>query len=466
MLAGAVLAVRVSSSSSRILGQLARFHTRWVELRGGVLVIGDDQSAPEYMLPMQGVQVNRIPSGMELRLVPHSGPAKQVQLRFTTEAELEHWSATLVKMAAERHVTAADFEVIAPIGKGGSGKVFLVRDKLTGERLAMKVIPKYDVMESSHSMRHAVDERYILEMCRDEPYTMQLRYAFQSDSNLYMVSEFYPGGDLQSYLRRMPGHRMDEREARVLLAEIVVGLDSLHSRNIVHRDLKPENLLIDGDGHIVIGDFGLAKGLPDGAFGRTNSFCGTREYLAPEVVQSHGYGLSVDIWALGVILYRALADYTPFYRPHQTRSELFRRITFDEPTLSKQWSPAAADLLSLLLSKNDSDRPSLGQLKQHPFFAGIEWSAVRNKQYSWSNLELSTSSSASSPLDTLDNFNVAKLAGMELDEPQQQHSGECKYLPLLGLRSKSRSGLIAGYSFSSVGSSQSLGLVHNLAAAA
>ncbi|OSX68456.1 hypothetical protein BU14_2770s0001, partial [Porphyra umbilicalis] len=200
------------------------------------------------------------------------------------------------------------------------GSVFAAVDAATGEAVALKVVQKYDAYASDGSLRHAVDERLVLELAAGgSPYVLQLRHAFQTAGGLYLVSEWCGGGDLRSALRRRPGGTLTRAEGVRLLSQLAVAIGYLHRLGVVHRDIKAENVMlasappVGADGGpdlsaavLRLGDMGLAKKLPAGRHGRTRSFCGTDEYMAPEVVLGTPYGAAVDWWSFGVLAARLL----------------------------------------------------------------------------------------------------------------------------------------------------------------
>jgi serine/threonine protein kinase len=201
------------------------------------------------------------------------------------------------------------------------------------------------------------------------PYIVTLRFSFQTPSKLYLVLDFVPGGHLFFSLYR---HGVfDEAVARLYAAEIVLALDYLHSNGIVHRDLKPENVLLDADGHVRLTDFGLAKPDMGGPGARTNSFIGTMEYMAPEVVEGKGHGKEVDWWSAGILLYEMLAGVPPFRA--KSRQALQQQITQGKVKWPKFLSPAALSLLKGLLARDPEKRLGAGPnggagIRAHAFF--------------------------------------------------------------------------------------------------
>ncbi|KAA8499064.1 RAC family serine/threonine-protein kinase-like [Porphyridium purpureum] len=447
-----VLSGEVLVRSRAGMERLAPLKRRWIELRGGAIIICRDAKERGQVLQVEEVQGALFKCKAAKVIVSFAGKRKSrgLELRFDSQQTAERWHAELEDMASSRVVKLDDFEVISPIGKGGSGRVFLVRDKVTQELFALKVIGKWDALESATATRHAVDERFALEIGQNHPFIMKLVYAFQSETNLFLVSEFCGGGDLHSYLRRVARHHMSEQSAKYMLAEVVLALEFLHEHGIVYRDLKPENLLISSDGHVVLGDFGLAKKLAGGSFGRTHSFCGTREFLSPEVVSGTQYGVKVDSWAFGILMYRAIAGYTPFFRPNQSRADLFRRIRSGEITYGPRFSPEAVSLLTQVITKTEQERLSMVEIKAHPFFADVDWDKVRARGYDWRDPEMVHS-------EGLSNFNVDKLRDLSVGESQDSDflsklsAGFSEMLPI----TDSNQNNIIGYGYDSRKSSWS-----------
>ncbi|KAJ3089828.1 camp-dependent protein kinase catalytic subunit [Quaeritorhiza haematococci] len=268
-----------------------------------------------------------------------------------------------------------DFAIDRTLGTGSFGRVHLVRLKSTGKYYAMKVLKKADVVKMKQ-VEHTVNEKTILEQL-DFPFLVSMLGTFQDSVNVYLVLDYVSGGELFSYLRRCG--RFPNHVARFYAAEVVMAFEHLHSKNIIYRDLKPENLLIDSHGHIKITDFGFAKLVPD----ITWTLCGTPDYLAPEIIQSKGYGKAVDWWALGVLIYEMLAGHPPFY--DEDHFKLYEKILACKPKFPAHFDPNAKDLVKRLLTADLTKRygnlkGGSSDIKKHKWFAGIDWAKLRNLQ--------------------------------------------------------------------------------------
>ncbi|KAJ3126785.1 camp-dependent protein kinase catalytic subunit [Irineochytrium annulatum] len=266
------------------------------------------------------------------------------------------------------HFQLTDFKILNTLGTGSFGRVHLVKLVATQKHFAMKVLRKSDVVKL-RQVEHTINEKHILERL-DFPFLVGLLGAFQDDQNLYLVLEYVQGGELFSYLRR--SGRFPDHVAKYYAAEVVAAFEYLHKKDIIYRDLKPENLLIDAKGHIKITDFGFAKVVPD----VTWTLCGTPDYLAPEIIQSKGYGKAVDWWALGILIYEMIAGHPPFF--DDDHFKLYEKILACKLRFPPHFDPLAKDLVKHLLTPDLSKRygnlkSGADDIKRHKWFSDIDW---------------------------------------------------------------------------------------------
>lgn len=285
-------------------------------------------------------------------------------------------------------LTVEDFDLLKVLGKGSFGKVMLVKkkDDPNGTLYAMKTLRK-SALAKRNQLAHTSTERLILQSI-DSPFLVHLEYAFQTPDKLYMVLDYMGGGELFFWLKR--DKKFSENRCRLYAAEIAGGLAALHAADIVYRDLKPENLLLDLEGHLKLTDFGLTKaGITGaGADGGTKTFCGTPEYLAPEILENKGHGKAVDWWALGTLLFEMLTGLPPFYDTNVQR--MYHKILHEPLRFPKsenrQVPDQAKETLRGLLERRVSDRLGSGvtdvdELKRSAFFRPLDFERVLNKEY-------------------------------------------------------------------------------------
>ncbi|KAL0039247.1 hypothetical protein WJX77_012674 [Trebouxia sp. C0004] len=279
---------------------------------------------------------------------------------------------------ANAKVGPADFLLLRVVGQGAFGKVFQVQKKDTGQVYAMKVMRKERIIAKDHG-EYVRAERNVLTAVF-HPYIVTLRCSFQTSSKLYLVLDFINGGHLffQLYRQGIFGEQL----ARLYTAEIVLAIAHLHSLGFVHRDLKPENVLLDSEGHIKVTDFGLAKGnMADGE--RTNSFIGTMEYMAPEIIQGKGHGKDVDWWSVGILLFEMMTGMPPFNA--KSRNQLQKQITGGKLKYPSFLSRNAQTLLKGLLVRDVEKRLGHGPegskaVMDHPFFSCINWDKLQRRE--------------------------------------------------------------------------------------
>ena len=261
------------------------------------------------------------------------------------------------------------FRLVNVLGKGFYGKVMLVEKLDTGELFALKTIRKKKLLQL-RQQSVVLTERNLLYSLERHPFVVKLCFAFQTKVKFYLGLEYAAGGEILHYLQSLSLFPIDD--IRLYIAEIVLALDHIHKNHIIYRDLKAENVLLSKDGHVKLTDFGLAKEVQGGSGART--FCGTAEYLAPEIIEGKEYGFKVDWWALGVLFYQMLFGDVPFY--DESQAVLFDKILHDEPVFPKFGHKNGIDLIKKLLVKNPDERMDIDGIKNHPFFHGLNWDKV------------------------------------------------------------------------------------------
>ncbi|ETV86664.1 AGC/AKT protein kinase [Aphanomyces astaci] len=303
----------------------------------------------------------------------------------TDPREDRNRSTSFGENSAKSKLGVEDFDLLKVIGKGAFGKVMLVRrkddgteDSMTGATYAMKVLKKANVF-AKNQVEHTKSERRILRDI-DHPFVVRLRYAFQTEDKLYLVMDYYTGGTLFFHLRK--SRKFSEKRSRFYAAQLLVAMGHLHDVNIAYRDLKLENILMDDKGYVALTDFGLSKenvDVPDGA----KTFCGTAEYIAPELLKGLSYGKPVDWWGFGTLLFEMMTGQTPFF--DKNRKKMFHNILHRDVIFTPAFSEDAKDLLTKLLLKDPAKRLGSGpsgaqEIMDHPFFASIDWDKLLRKE--------------------------------------------------------------------------------------
>lgn len=267
-----------------------------------------------------------------------------------------------------------DFNILATIGRGSFGRVYLVQLIRTGEYFAMKSMNKADAHQEN-LLEQINSEKSILQTI-SHPFIVSLRFAFQTRDRLYLVLDLLGGGELFHHLVNT---NFDEYRAKFYTAQIGLAIGYLHSKNIIYRDLKPENAVLDMDGYVRLTDFGLAKSNVSEANAKT--FCGTPEYLAPEFLVGSPHGRAVDWWSLGIMLYEMLCGIPPFYSENQ--NEMYEKILSapldfpEEVTVSEE----GKNLLARLLDRDpDTRMQDVESFTAHPFFSDIDFDALYQRK--------------------------------------------------------------------------------------
>nr|AML78202.1 putative LOV domain-containing protein [Anisacanthus quadrifidus] len=318
------------------------------------------------------------------------------------------WNAIQQIRDGGEELSLKHFKPIKPLGSGDTGSVHLVELSGTGKYFAMKAMDK-GVMLNRNKVHRACAEREILDLL-DHPFLPALYASFQTKTHICLISDYCPGGELFLLLDKQPTKVLKEDAVRFYAAQVIVALEYLHCQGIIYRDLKPENVLLQSNGHIALTDFDLScltsckpqllipeinekkksqkslKGLQAPIFvaepmRASNSFVGTEEYIAPEIITGAGHTSAVDWWALGILLYEMLYGYTPFRG--KTRQKTFANILHKELKFpkSKEVSLHGKQLMYRLLHRDPKSRlgsrEGANEVKQHPFFRGINWALIR-----------------------------------------------------------------------------------------
>ena len=275
-------------------------------------------------------------------------------------------------------VSLEDFKILKILGRGSFGKVSLVQYKSTGELYAMKSLKK-DVLLDQDQVERTILEKKILQSL-DHPFLVGMIFCFQTFERIYFVMPFIRGGELFQHLRVSKYFKEDK--VRFYAASIGLALDYLHSKGIIYRDIKPENILIGEDGYLKLIDFGMAKIVKDDE--KATSFCGTPEYLAPEIITGEGHNRSADWWSYGILIFEMLCGIPPFYCDNNEK--MYELIMHAELRFPKKIpiSENSKDLLKKLLVKKQNNRlgakNGFAEIKVHPFFAGFDFDALLDKK--------------------------------------------------------------------------------------
>ncbi|XP_069674583.1 uncharacterized protein Pkcdelta isoform X2 [Periplaneta americana] len=278
-----------------------------------------------------------------------------------------------------RKYAVEDFQFLKVLGKGSFGKVLLAELKGTECYYAVKCLKK-DVVLEDDDVECTLIERKVLALGTKHPYLCHLFCTFQTESHLFFVMEYLNGGDLMFHIQQ--SGRFQEPRAKFYGAEIVSGLKFLHKKGVVYRDLKLDNILLDFDGHVRIADFGMCK-LQIYLDRTADTFCGTPDYMAPEIIKGLKYNQSVDWWSFGILLYEMLIGQSPFSGCDE--DELFWSICNEQPHFPRFLSREANGILSLLLEKDASKRLGTnecmaGDVMDQPFFRNMDWYALEQRE--------------------------------------------------------------------------------------
>eukprot|EP01006_Ploeotia_vitrea_P010447 TRINITY_DN27138_c0_g1_i1.p1 TRINITY_DN27138_c0_g1~~TRINITY_DN27138_c0_g1_i1.p1 ORF type:complete len:454 (-),score=29.17 TRINITY_DN27138_c0_g1_i1:1073-2434(-) len=384
-------------------GLIKRWSKRWFVLRGHELFYYKDQKDSDSLgsIDLRHTSVTPTTAKDNSFSVSGSNLPRTYHLAADTPEDRQTWhtklldaiaasagrqstgSAGLSADGAEEHLFTAtqgqrmglkDFDILKVIGRGSFGKVMKVKRKDNGDIFAMKVLRK-DVVIKENMVQNMQAEKTILQNLQ-HPFIVKLHFAFQTRERLYLVLDLLPGGELFFHLKNEG--RFSEERTRFYAAEIASALSHLHAQEVVYRDLKPENCVLDKDGHVCLTDFGLAKTSIPGTQ-KTYTFCGTPEFLAPEIIKGTGHGKQVDWWAFGVLVYEMLTGKPPFYSDNV--NDMYDFILNGAIDFPQHVSKDGRDLLLKLLDKDQTKRLCSKGVKSHPFFNGVDWDKLLKRAY-------------------------------------------------------------------------------------
>ena len=290
-------------------------------------------------------------------------------------------------LVAGRQLSFLDFRVVSLIGAGSSGSVYHVVDRSTSRDFAMKIIPT-----GSENTELALREYFTLREVAGGPFTITIRGFFSDDANYYLLTDYFPSGDVHAQVDR--AGKMTSSQVRHLIAELLVALEHIHSKGAIHRDVKPGNVLVDKEGHIALADFGVSRFFGDQRTGSgaqhspdpfvTSKECGTPAYNSPEVAWGQPYSFEADLWAVGIVMYQMLTHRLPFGLEEcesvgwgMGDAVNFMPLTFRD---SDKIDKIAFDFMDRVLKKDAKDRMSLEEMKNHIYFAGVNFDTLYKRK--------------------------------------------------------------------------------------
>jgi protein kinase X len=297
--------------------------------------------------------------------------------------------------------TVDSFDTLRTIGTGTFGRVQLVCHRETNTFYALKTMSIKRIVESKQ-IEHVRNEKHILSKI-DHPFLVRLQWTTHTNSLLYLLLEYLPGGELFQMMRK--NEKFEAKTAIFYASEVLLGLDYLHHLDILYRDLKPENIMLDIEGHVRLVDFGFAKETKE----RTFTLCGTVDYLAPEVIQNRGHHKASDWWALGVLIYEMLAGFPPFYDTDQFVT--YQKILSGKIDFPRHFDYAAKQVLRKLLNTDQSQRLGSAknggdEIKREQWFVGISWTDLHNRKVEPPIKPIVTSPDDTTNFDSYDELDI------------------------------------------------------------
>lgn len=369
-----------STKKDQIINVLTKLFTKWVQDHGKR---GESFGKLNTVYIRQSDLKERALTKSKARMLNREDIMRRRKELAAEEHDSDHEEtatndkdATTQLLENGEKVRADDFVLLKVLGRGSFGKVMQVKKKSDGKVYAMKILQKRAIV-ARNQVEHTRAERKILQALQ-HPFLMTLRYAFQTKEKLYFVLDYYQGGELFFHLKNK--RRFSEEVARMYVCEIALALGHLHSLGVIYRDLKPENILLDDSGHVCLTDFGLSKDVDPND--KAHTFCGTPEYLAPEIVTAVGHDKAVDWWSLGILLYELTVGIPPFYS--QNVNQMYNKIQHGflrfPPFLTEHCKSLIVALLNRDPKKRLGSDKDVDDVVGHPFFKELDIEKLLRKE--------------------------------------------------------------------------------------
>ncbi|KAK7048211.1 protein kinase C [Favolaschia claudopus] len=346
--------------------------------------VGPDGYPAPYPAPPRSPQPGARPPAKQGGLPPSPNSARQSSVPPPMQQQMSapppRQQPPARQQTRKRKVGLDDFNFLAVLGKGNFGKVMLAEEKKTNGLYAIKVLKKEFIIDNDEVESTRSEKRVFLAAARERhPFLLGLHSCFQTETRVYFVMEYVSGGDLMLHIQRK---QFSLRQAKFYASEVLLALEYFHKNGIIYRDLKLDNILLTLDGHVKVADYGLCK--EEMWYGKTTStFCGTPEFMAPEILLEQRYGRAVDWWAFGVLTYEMLLGQSPFRGDDE--DEIFDAILEDEPLYPITMPRDAVSILQKLLNRDPVRRLGAGEedaeeIKRQPFFKDVNFDDVLNKR--------------------------------------------------------------------------------------